>query len=83
MRTPVYILALVAAAGLGACGGGGSFELPAPAAREVPASALASPEAFSRYVGSIAPDDTAEPLPRHSMSVVDSIRWDPPSGLPR
>lgn len=62
MRTPVYILALVAAAGLGACGGGGSFELPAPAAREVPASALASPEAFSRYVGSIAPDDTAEPL---------------------
>lgn len=47
---------------LAACGGGGSGPLDTPVANEVPASATASPEAYSRYVGSLATDDRAEPL---------------------
>ena len=47
---------------LAACGGGGSGPVDTTAANEVPASATASPEAYSRYVGSLATDDRAEPL---------------------
>ena len=47
---------------LAACGGGGNGPVDTTAANEVPASATASPEAYSRYVGSLATDDRVEPL---------------------
>jgi hypothetical protein len=51
---------------LSACGGGddgGSMNAGNPPGDNgVPASAMASPEAFSAYVGSLAADDRAEPL---------------------
>ncbi|MEO8123082.1 MAG: hypothetical protein ABI633_03455 [Burkholderiales bacterium] len=53
---------VAAVALLSACGGGGGETSLAPAANVVPDSALASPEAYTRYVGSLAPDDQSEPL---------------------
>lgn len=51
------------AALLSACGGGGGGVSVVPEeANVVPDSALASPEAYTDYVGSLAPDDQAEPL---------------------
>lgn len=45
---------------LSACGGGDDMVV--PVADAVPASALASAQAFSAYAGSAPPDDRAEPL---------------------
>lgn len=49
---------------LAACGGGGSSVAvdPTIGGSDVPASAVASPQAYTAYVGSLPPDDTAEPL---------------------
>jgi hypothetical protein len=55
-------VSLTLAAGLAACGGGGDDALPPAADTEVPASATASPEAYSRYAGSLRADDHADPL---------------------
>jgi hypothetical protein len=52
------VLALTA--GLVACGGGSTAE--PPMQNEVPASATASPAAYSRYAGSVKPNETADPL---------------------
>ena len=46
---------------LGGCGGGGD-DVAMPTVDAVPASALVSAQAFSAYVGSVQPDDRAEPL---------------------
>lgn len=56
---------------LAACGGGDGDLTPPVATNEVPANAMASPTAFSHYVGSLAADDQAEPL--------DVDRIDPPA----
>ena len=45
---------------LGGCGG--DDEVAMPAADQVPASALASAQAFSAYAGSMPADDRAEPM---------------------
>ncbi len=44
-----------------ACGGGGSDDS-VQGVRTVPASALASPEAWVRFVAALIPSDRAEPL---------------------
>ena len=69
MRTSAFSAALAAGVCSGllsACGGGDSTEvadMPAPqATREVPASAVASADAFSRYVAATLSDEGAEPL---------------------
>lgn len=59
MRLSAVWTPLVAAILLAACGGGSH---PIVDDRVVPASATASPAAFTAFVGTLAPDDTAEPL---------------------
>ncbi len=54
--------ALALAGGLAACGGGGDATSATDAWNTVPASALASPEAFSRFTASLAPDDHGDPM---------------------
>jgi hypothetical protein len=61
MNIKQTLLAAALLAGLAACGGGTDAGPPA-AGNTVPASATASPEAFSSYAGSIKADDQAEPL---------------------
>ena len=51
---------LAAAALLAACGGGGGGA--PPLAHDVPASALASPAAFTSWASGVRADNTAEPL---------------------
>ena len=64
MNTLHHLGALSAALLLAACGGddGGGAAAPPQAANEVPQSALASAEAFSRFVGSLPASDTGEGL---------------------
>lgn len=51
------------AAGMAACGGGDPAQMPAPAPlTQVPASAAASPEAYTEFARTQSADDTAEPL---------------------
>ncbi|MBT9494473.1 MAG: hypothetical protein IV107_19460 [Paucibacter sp.] len=62
-----FCAALLAAAGLSACNGSDDDDTPVPipipvANTEVPASAAASPEAYSRYALSLNASETAEPL---------------------
>jgi hypothetical protein len=47
---------------LGACGGSHDEPLPPAAGNTVPASALASPAAFTRFVDALPADDRAAPL---------------------
>ena len=62
---------------LAACGGGGASPADAPAAIEVPASATASPEAYSMYVGSLGADDRADPLSVDNVVAPKSESADP------
>ena len=62
---------------LAACGGGGAGPVDSPAANEVPASATASPEAYSMYVGSLGADDRADPLSVDSVVAPKSETADP------
>ena len=62
---------------LAACGGGGAAPVDATAATEVPASATASPEAYSMYVGSLGADDRADPLDVNSVDAPTSESADP------
>ena len=58
-------LGLALALLLSACGGSSSPEVEAPppvAANEVPATAFASTEAYTRFAASLSPSDTTEPL---------------------
>ena len=61
----VTLSAALASAVLAACGGGGGSsepEVPPPADNQVPASALVSADAYTRYAASLAPSETAEPV---------------------
>ena len=62
---------------LAACGGGGAGPVDATAANEVPASATASPEAYSLYVGSLGADDRADPLSVENVIAPKSEAADP------
>jgi ABC-type glycerol-3-phosphate transport system substrate-binding protein len=64
MKIKLLVMApLAAALLLTACGGGGSDNGPAAEAdNSVPASALASAESFSRWVGNIRPSESMAPL---------------------
>ncbi len=63
MKTKVLLSTIAIAGGLSACFGGGDVASTPPVVEtEVPASASASPEAYSRYAGSVAASETAEPL---------------------
>jgi hypothetical protein len=61
--TTLHLPALfVAVMALSACGGGGS-SAPAPAGEvQVPASAMASPEAFTQFSAAQPDSDTSEPM---------------------
>ena len=68
MNTPSLLAGIGLALLLSACGGSSSGPGPEPdmpppvAANEVPASAFASAGAFTRFVASLLPSDTTEPL---------------------
>lgn len=69
MTQRLMLCALMLAAGLSACGGSDDTPAPMPPAppppvvsNEVPASATASPLAYSQYAGSLVASDIAEPL---------------------
>jgi hypothetical protein len=65
MHTPTLLAGAGLALLLSACGGSSGPDpvVPPPvAAYEVPASAFASAEAFTRYAASLPPSDTTEPL---------------------
>ena len=66
MNRFTLLTAAVVAVGGSACGGDGSSTpdpmTPPEATNQVPASALVSTEAFTRYAASLAPSETAEPL---------------------
>ena len=62
MTHKLFIASALAAAALAGCGGGGGGAEGSVEAG-LPAQALTSPEAFSSFVGSRRPDDSAEPLP--------------------
>lgn len=68
MTNRLMLSALMLSAGLAACGGSDDAPAPMPpapppaASNEVPASAMASPMAYSQYAGSLAASDTTEPL---------------------
>ncbi|MBX3642962.1 MAG: hypothetical protein KF720_07820 [Rubrivivax sp.] len=61
MNTRLFLSAATMALLLSACGGDDD-DVAMPADDAVPASALASAQAFSRYVGSLPANDHAEPL---------------------
>jgi hypothetical protein len=62
MRVFAFALLSGALTLLSACGGSHDAPPPAASGNSVPASALASPAAFSGFVGALVPDDGAEPL---------------------
>ena len=72
MNKRALLAALAAAAALGACGGDNAESTPptppTAAGSDVPQSALASPQAYTDYVGSISPSDTATPLQLGSIT---------------
>jgi hypothetical protein len=55
------LILLAATAAVAACGGGGGNDSPA-VTDTVPPAATASPQAYTGFVGSLAADDTGEPL---------------------
>jgi hypothetical protein len=64
MNAKLFMAAAAAAAALAlaACGGGGDSRNDDDGDDTVPASALASPESFSRYVGGLRATEEKEPL---------------------
>lgn len=62
MKTHLLISTAALACTLVACGGGSEVAVLEPV-REVPASAWASPAAYTQYVANAATDDNGEPLP--------------------
>lgn len=61
MRVFAFALLSATLALLGGCGGGHD-DAPPVATHTVPASALATSQAFTTYVGSLSADDQADPL---------------------
>ncbi len=62
MKAIQFMTLLALAAGLAACGGGNSDDVPPPASNEVPASATVSPASYSEFVGSLVKTETGQPL---------------------
>jgi ABC-type glycerol-3-phosphate transport system substrate-binding protein len=62
MKATRLLALLSVSAALAACGGGSPDEAQPSAPNEVPASATASPAAYSQYVGSLAKTETGLPL---------------------
>jgi hypothetical protein len=79
-RLPGWAFALATAALLGACGGGGGDDSPAPLT-EVPDTALASPAAYTEFARSLAPLDAAEPLSLGRLEVAPTSETDEPASL--
>jgi hypothetical protein len=82
--TPKALLMLVLAGSLAGCIGDdeGDIVVPPPAAADqVPASATASAEAYSRYAATLAPDDQAEPLSLEAVVVAPVSEADEPIDL--
>jgi predicted small lipoprotein YifL len=61
-RILTTMLALGALVALAACGGGGGSDSPTDEGAAVPASALESPESFSRWVGDRRASESRDPL---------------------
>jgi ABC-type glycerol-3-phosphate transport system substrate-binding protein len=62
MKAKLYLAAAAALLALAACGGGGGSDTPIVDDSTVPASALESPESFSRWVGDRPASEDKEPL---------------------
>ena len=76
----VTLSVVLATAALGGCGGDGGSpqpEVPPQADNQVPASALVSAEAYTRYAASLAPSETAEPLDVSAVSAPTSETSEP------
>lgn len=65
MSKPISLAAVLGAASwlLVACGGGGGSDGVVTVADAVPASASATPEAFTQYAATLREDEQREPLP--------------------
>jgi hypothetical protein len=84
MKVHVCTTVLAAALLLVACGGGSGDAVPMvqpQAAREVPASAAASVEAFGRFVAATLGDDGAEPLSLEKLADAPTSDSDEPMAL--
>lgn len=76
MNTKLLLSTLAAAGALAACGGGGNSASP-PMANQIPPGAYASPEAYTRFVGTLPKDDYAEPLEADMMAAPTSETAEP------
>jgi hypothetical protein len=72
---------MMACALLSGCGGGGGDAPALPATGTVPVSATASPQAYTRYAQSLAPDDAAEPLRIDTVASAPVSESDEPVSL--
>ena len=78
--TRLLLCALLGAAGLAACGGDPA-SAPPPPLTEVPATAAASPAAYTEFTQQQAPDDTAEPLSLDTFAEAPASESDDPVAL--
>jgi ABC-type glycerol-3-phosphate transport system substrate-binding protein len=82
MQAKTSLFALAAAALLAACGGGSSHEMAGPSdADEVPASATASPGAYTQFAASLQPSETGEPLEMRKVTTPPTSETDLPQPL--
>jgi ABC-type glycerol-3-phosphate transport system substrate-binding protein len=83
MQAKTSLLALAAAALLAACGGGSSHEMAGPSAanNEVPASATASPGAYTHFAASLEPSETSDPLDLRKVASPPTSETDLPQAL--
>lgn len=74
---------LAAATALSGCGGGGGSgdETPPPVNDEVPDSALGSWVSYTKYAGSLQPDEEKEPLKLDKVTQAPATDTDEPMGL--
>jgi hypothetical protein len=78
--TRLLLCAFFGAAALAACGGDPSY-VATPALTEVPASAAASPAAYTEFAQQQAADDTGEPLSLDSFAMAPTSESDDPVAL--
>ncbi len=75
--TQLLLCTLLSVAGLAACGGDPSAVAP-PVLTEVPASAAATPAAYTEFVQQQAADDIAEPLSLDTFATAPTSESDDP-----